>query len=230
MKGQRWLALGLSVLMVATSTPIWAVPTMADAGTEQVESSSEAAEASEDVSEESDDATAEAEATSTATDNTTSETDATTDSADVGDSEETVAQSTSSEDVNVSLYSADSEEDSDAEDGYVEITFDANGGQKWDGDDEEAKQTVWTLECVVGETFGEYEGAYRKGYSFLGWSTDQNAATPEISKDDMWDASVPAEDTTLYAVWAKDVLVTFDANGGQYSDGDDEDSKKTTWT
>jgi uncharacterized repeat protein (TIGR02543 family) len=110
------------------------------------------------------------------------------------------------------------------------ITFDANGGQHSEGNYTYCKETTWTSELVAGGTFGMSESAYRKGYTLLGWSTDQNAATPEISKHDMWDASVPAEDTTLYAVWAKDVLVTFDANGGQYSDGDDEDSKKTTWT
>lgn len=46
----------------------------------------------------------------------------------------------------------------------------------------------------------------------------------------MYGKAVPANETTLYAVWAKASIITYDANGGQCYEGDDEYATVETWT
>ncbi|MEE8885765.1 MAG: InlB B-repeat-containing protein [Eubacteriales bacterium] len=96
----------------------------------------------------------------------------------------------------------------------ADITFDANGGQHYEGSDEDATATTWTNQYAAGGTFGGAETAYREGYVLKGWSTSQDSTTPEYVYDEMYEAAVPADGTTLYAVWEKGIEVTFDGNGG----------------
>jgi uncharacterized repeat protein (TIGR02543 family) len=209
--------------MVATSTPAWAVPTLADVGTEQVTSTSVDAQTPDDTAAAAETEVAETEVAETEA----AETDTATDAADnsaaeensIEDSEDTVAQSSSSEDVSISLYSSDSED-------IVTITFNANQGIRGEGDEDEYNSTTWTEEYTAGGTFGWDEYAYREGYSLLGWSTDKDSATPEYTPENMADATVPADGTTLYAIWVKINVITYDANGGQR----DEYDTATTWT
>ena len=48
-------------------------------------------------------------------------------------------------------------------------------------------------------------------YNFIGWSTNPNATTPEYYGGDLFEIDA---DTTLYAVWEENFLLSFDANGG----------------
>ncbi len=55
----------------------------------------------------------------------------------------------------------------------------------------------------------------RTGYQFKGWSEDKDADTPEYS--DGYGYFQKDEDTTLYAVWHKNITVTYDKNASDAS-------------
>ena len=87
----------------------------------------------------------------------------------------------------------------------VTLTYDANGGEK-----APASVTVKEGEEVTIST----EAPTREGYSFKGWSTTKDGAADVAEKLTL------TADTTIYAVWeeipqAKDVTLTYDANGGE---------------
>lgn len=67
------------------------------------------------------------------------------------------------------------------------------------------------------QTYGQpinYTIPTREGYTFLGWSTDQNAETGSMS------LTCPATNTTFYAVWEPGtVRLTLLENGGTWADG-----------
>ena len=81
--------------------------------------------------------------------------------------------------------------------GY-KITFDGNGGKNNYSDDASSR---WTQEVVKGSKI-RFALAYREGYEFKGWSTDQNATEPEWTAEEL-SSVTPDSDMTLYAVWAK---------------------------
>ncbi len=60
--------------------------------------------------------------------------------------------------------------------------------------------------------------ARKTGYTLLGWRKDTEADT-RVLTDYIIESEAPV---TLYAVFKKTVTVTFDANGGEGEDGDDE--------
>ena len=83
----------------------------------------------------------------------------------------------------------------------AKVSFDANGGEG-------------TIETIVGDksvgvTLPDGSALSRTGYTFLGWSTNNNATTAEYIV-----GSVVYESMTLYAVWAEGVTITLNANGG----------------
>lgn len=53
----------------------------------------------------------------------------------------------------------------------------------------------------------------RTGYTFVGWF-DAEEGGKQITTNTLFE-----KDTTVYAHWTKDLVVTFDANGGQFTDG-----------
>jgi uncharacterized repeat protein (TIGR02543 family) len=214
--------------MAATSMPAWAVPTLADTGTEQVTSSSAATETTGDQETAEGTATTGAETESeTGTSETTgtdaaTDTDVVTDSAEEDseeDSEGTVAQPSSSEDTDISI-------DSDTDDSEITITFDAQEGQYEEGDDEEATRKTWTREFPAGSKFGDGESAYRQGYLLLGWSTESDDTTLEYELDTMYDDVVPADGTTLYAVWTDASTTNSNANESMEQETVSEDEMK----
>ena len=104
---------------------------------------------------------------------------------------------------------------------HLVINFDANGGsgempsQKVDGSE------LGTV-SISKSTFK------REGCDFIGWSKDKNATTEDFEDSESisqlnWDLLHTADEITLYAVWA-DILYTvyFDANGGEWSNWEDE--------
>ncbi|MGO5338159.1 InlB B-repeat-containing protein, partial [Bilifractor sp. LCP19S3_H10] len=105
--------------------------------------------------------------------------------------------------------------------GY-KITFDGNGGKNNYSDDASSR---WTQEVVKGSKI-RFALAYREGYEFKGWSTDQNATEPEWTADEL-SSVTPDSDMTLYAVWATGYKITFDGNGGKNNYSDDASSR---WT
>ena len=85
----------------------------------------------------------------------------------------------------------------------------------------------------------------RDGYKFLGYSKNKNATTPEYYDDGSWDLApghyLKASDylggthTTIYAIWKKLALVTFNANGGEFYTGSEThlgtyDPEQNTWS
>lgn len=92
----------------------------------------------------------------------------------------------------------------------ITVTLNANGGAFADGK---------VIAEMTGQKYGagvDYETPTREGYTFLGWSTDQNAETGSMS------LTCPATDTTFYAVWEPGtVRLTLLENGGTWTDGSD---------
>ena len=82
------------------------------------------------------------------------------------------------------------------------ITYDANGGT---GAPEGQTKTH-----DVSLTLSD-EKPTRSGYTFLGWGTSADATIAQYQPGDSYTAN---SDLTLYAVWAKNYTVSFDANGG----------------
>ena len=80
-------------------------------------------------------------------------------------------------------------------------TFNANGGET----------PTEYIDVIEGETIGKLPEPTREGYGFLGWYTDVNDGV-KIDSD-----TVVASDTTYYAHWDKDRIVTFVGNGGKFS-------------
>ena len=79
-----------------------------------------------------------------------------------------------------------------------------------------------------GATYGdsysnEYYGGYsiyiddnnfdRDGYSFIGWSTNKDTTTPDISPDDLFVLPDTNGETVFYAIWKKNHVITFNGNG-----------------
>lgn len=107
-----------------------------------------------------------------------------------------------SDDLNTSgdvylIYQEDNQED----DGKRTVTFDANGGSG----DAPAAQTV-----PVGEqiTFPEPDSLTKAGYTFVGWSTDQDANESGVAhnRSPVYSAGseyTVEEDQTFYAIWGQ---------------------------
>lgn len=90
--------------------------------------------------------------------------------------------------------------------GYT-LTYNANGGSGAPSSVSGVKST--TISSVTPT---------RSGYNFLGWSTSSSATSASYVAGDSISLS---SNTTLYAVWAKFYIVTYNANGGSnapYSD------------
>ena len=89
----------------------------------------------------------------------------------------------------------------------ITVTLNANGGTFADGQKTAEK---------AGQIFGtavEYETPTRAGYTFLGWSTNQDATEGSMS------LTCPTDDTTYFAVWKPGtVRLTLMANGGTWAD------------
>lgn len=92
------------------------------------------------------------------------------------------------------------------------VTFDANAG-------EDAVTGVPAQQVVKhGERTAATGTPERKYYTFKGWATTADAAEPNFTAGPS--GTPVTEATTLYAVWERDeVTLTFNANGGTFSDG-----------
>lgn len=92
------------------------------------------------------------------------------------------------------------------------VTFDANAG-------EDAVTGVPAQQVVKhGERTTATGTPERKYYTFKGWATTADATEPNFITGPS--GTPVTEATTLYAVWERDeVTLTFNANGGTFSDG-----------
>lgn len=89
----------------------------------------------------------------------------------------------------------------------ITVTLNANGGTFADG-----KGTVEKSDQKYGAGV-DYETPTREGYTFLGWSTDQDAETGNMS------LTCPAMDTEFFAVWKPGtVRLTLLENGGTWAE------------
>lgn len=86
----------------------------------------------------------------------------------------------------------------------VQVTYDPNGGSGATLTVEKAASTPLTINISK---------PVRTGYSFLGWSTDPNAAVAEYAHGGIFDGS---STTTLYAVWERYITIALDAQGGSF--------------
>ena len=90
------------------------------------------------------------------------------------------------------------------------ITFNGNGGATSGG------ETTATQSIPYGVSTALNENPFTKaGSTFLGW--DKYVSTNDPQYSDKGSISI-YEDTTLYAIWKDDIVLTFNANGGVGSD------------
>ena len=90
------------------------------------------------------------------------------------------------------------------------ITFNGNGGTTSGG------ETTATQSIPYGVSTALNENPFTKaGSTFLGWNTSASRTYAQYS--DKGSISI-YEDTTLYAIWKDDIVLTFNANGGVGSD------------
>ncbi len=100
----------------------------------------------------------------------------------------------------------------------VTITYNGNGAQwsEWRYDPDENNYVETFVDeryekVLGGEIFYPNMQPYYEGYEFVGWmDEDDNLIGPE-------GILLTDEDITLYAVWEKLIVVTYDGNGGMFS-------------
>lgn len=97
------------------------------------------------------------------------------------------------------------------------VIYDANGGE---GTTASSVHTTSTPKSLTPNGFT------KTGYRFLGWSTDQNATTPEYVDEGVYTSDLTEGSITLYAVWDKYCVLKLtasirDAVGVLTGDGDD---------
>ena len=80
------------------------------------------------------------------------------------------------------------------------ISFNANGGIV----------STSEKEVLYYSVYGELPTPIREGYAFVGWYTSLTEGE-KVTSDSLYQLK---ENQTLYAMWADEVTVTFDANGG----------------
>lgn len=89
-----------------------------------------------------------------------------------------------------------------------EVSYDMNGGEGVLPNETKYYDIGLTLTSLIPE---------RKGYTFLGWSTNKNATSATYAAGGIYTTNAPA---TLYAVWqAGKFTVTFDLQGGTFVSG-----------
>ena len=88
----------------------------------------------------------------------------------------------------------------------VQVSFD------WNAADVSAKLPEPALYCH-GTEISVPAAPERAGYSFAGWATTSNG-TNNVTDDGYQRYVVPSRDVTLYAIWLKQVNVSFNTNGG----------------
>ena len=109
------------------------------------------------------------------------------------------------------------------------VTLDANGGyfdgEYWDDVLEKEVSGAAKLRSIVAE--GDEVSLYQPSINdrhkrFLGWSTKKGGTPLQDADGDPAPYYTPTKSCTLYAVWDDVLIVTFDANGGYYTDYWDE--------
>lgn len=89
--------------------------------------------------------------------------------------------------------------------GTCTITFDKNASDA-EGTMEAQSVTSGTSSTLTKNAFT------RAGYNFIGWNKSSTATTADYADEASFKTSEPS--VTLYAVWKKIPVITFDANGG----------------
>ena len=97
-----------------------------------------------------------------------------------------------------------SEDQRESEDRDFIVTFDANGG---------ALRSDRTITVKKGDRISNPADPAYSEHVFLGWSKS-------VTKEDLWNFAYDtvSEDMTLYACWENEIVVSFNANGGHFSD------------
>ncbi len=102
------------------------------------------------------------------------------------------------------------------------FTLDFNGGTEYNDETGEYDLTSYEEDLTLFSSWGleYYPGFYpeKEGYSFIGWSKNKNATVPDegTSMDYITLNIKDGKNLTYYAVYQKDVTITFNANGGTF--------------
>ena len=102
-------------------------------------------------------------------------------------------------------------------DSAYKVTVDYNGGVGY-GQAAATKKLYYIAKgCKV--TYEVGYSCFKTDYVLIGWAKESNAQKAEY--DECLMNYTPQSDITLYAVWAQEVKVNFDANGGYFGYGTD---------
>lgn len=88
---------------------------------------------------------------------------------------------------------------------FVDITFDANGGEFADD------SSVLTIQVEKGKPFAMQEPEKRIGFDIIGW-------TSEGIRYDRWGEKIADKSRTFVVEWSEAYPITFNGNGGLYGD------------
>ena len=94
---------------------------------------------------------------------------------------------------------------------HYAIHFDARGGE-----------AVQDIDGIYDQEIGQLPEATRSGYNFLGWFTEQ------VNGEAIDGHEIVYGETTYYAHWSWGANVTYDANGGSFTNN--EITKQTSYT
>ena len=102
------------------------------------------------------------------------------------------------------------------------FVFDFNGGVDYNDETGEYDLTRFEGDATFvtrwGLTFDPGFYPEKEGYTFIGWAKDKNATEPESDPSDGTITFNPRDgkNLTYYAIYKKDVVITFNANGGTF--------------
>ncbi|MBR4162355.1 MAG: InlB B-repeat-containing protein [Solobacterium sp.] len=98
----------------------------------------------------------------------------------------------------------------DADEGHYRITIDASGGYF----DDNPEKTTYLIDVEKGNALNYYPWIYSSDPHdiCIGWSHTEGGEV-ELTYDTIM-GYVPSSDETLYTVWEKGYVITFDPNGG----------------
>ncbi len=105
------------------------------------------------------------------------------------------------------------------------FVFDFNGGVDYNDETGEYDLTRFEGDATFvtrwGLTFDPGFYPEKEGYTFIGWAKDKNATEPESDPGNGTITFNPRDgkDLTYYAIYKKDVVITFNANGGTFEYG-----------
>ncbi|MGN0367379.1 MAG: InlB B-repeat-containing protein, partial [Wujia sp.] len=114
----------------------------------------------------------------------------------------------------------------------MNAAFDANGGYFKVGQPTRVQGTFTQEDNVCKLTYdvSSIDNVVRPGYTFVGWSLSSSAKVADTVIEKTYTNPVEITAPTIYAVWSKDTVLNYDANGGSWKTSQPEAVKGSVLT